>query len=188
PVVAVGTGVPASGAVVLVDGSGGHFAFRVAGRAVAFPGMSAGQPMIVSERSVMAARMPSAQPQLWSRGDPADVVPLVRTSHLPVTNIATVRGVKGTLGFAAVGWAFGFLRSLGIVTGLVSVAVAMLYLAARQRSREVSYALARRMGLRRGAHRLSVAIELGGMVAAGFVIGSAVGWVAVRIVLRWLDP
>ena len=43
-----------------------------------------------------------------------------------------------------------------------------MYLEARQRSREVSYALARRMGLARRAHRRSIALELGAILLVSF--------------------
>ncbi|MGH2573763.1 MAG: FtsX-like permease family protein, partial [Actinomycetota bacterium] len=75
-----------------------------------------------------------------------------------------------------------------VATGLIALVGTLLYLEARQRSREVSYALSRRMGLTRTAHRLAVALELLGLLATGFIAGVALSWLAIRVVYAQLDP
>src|SRR5205085_2310145 len=97
--------------------------------------------------------------QLWAKGDPAAVLRGLRIHHLPVDLVATADAAKATPRFLALSWTFGFLESLGIAAGLVALLGMVLYLQARQRDREVSYALARRMGLSSQAHGLSVAGE-----------------------------
>jgi putative ABC transport system permease protein len=52
----------------------------------------------------------------------------------------------------------------------------------------VTYALARRMGLGRRDHRRSIALELGGMLLAAYVIGAAFATVAAAIVHGKVDP
>src|SRR5207249_5973680 len=95
--------------------------------------------------------------------------------------------IESTPAFLALRWTFGFLEALGVLAGAVALIGLLLYLAARQGSREVSYALASRMGLSRRAHRLSVAIELGGMLLAAFVVGAVLAAVAALIVYQRTD-
>src|SRR5262249_29271371 len=85
-------------------------------------------------------------------------------------------------------WTFGFLEGLGVMTGVIALGGVLLYLEARQRQREVSYALARRMGLKRRAHRGSVMVELAGMLLISFVLGSALAEIAGRLVYDKLAP
>ena len=63
-----------------------------------------------------------------------------------------------------------------------------MYLEARQRSREVSYALSRRMGLARGVHRRSIWLELGSILVLSLAIGGGLAWIAARLVYKKLDP
>jgi putative ABC transport system permease protein len=73
------------------------------------------------------------------------------------------------------------------VAGFVALIGLTLYLQAQQQSREVAYALSARMGLSARSHRSSVALELGGMLLASFVLGSALAAMATRLVYRRLD-
>jgi putative ABC transport system permease protein len=63
----------------------------------------------------------------------------------------------------------------------------VLYLQSRQQSREIAYALARRMGMSRGTHRRSVAVELTGMLLGAFVVGTVLAAAATRLIYRKLD-
>ena len=58
----------------------------------------------------------------------------------------------------------------------------LLYLQARQRGREVAYALAVRMGLSKRDHRRSVVAELAGLLGSAFALGSALAVVAAVLV------
>ena len=96
--------------------------------------------------------------------------------------------MRETPGFLALSWVFGFLEALGVLAGLVSLVALVLYLQARQRSREVSYALSRRMGMRKRSNFLSVAIELSGMLLASFAIGAGLAVAAAFLLYRKADP
>ena len=125
--------------------------------------------------------------ELWAKGDPAAVLPACTT-----TGIRRARhhadAVRQTPGFLSLSWVFGFLEALGVLAGLVALVALVLYLQARQRSREVSYALSRRMGLRKRSNFLSVAIELTGMLVASFVIGAGLAVGAAFLLYRKADP
>jgi hypothetical protein len=67
------------------------------------------------------------------------------------------------------------------------IAGMLLYLQARQRAGILSFALARRMGLRSRAFRVSVALEVGIMLLASLVIGTVLSLIAVMLVYKRFD-
>jgi ABC-type antimicrobial peptide transport system permease subunit len=83
---------------------------------------------------------------------------------------------------------FSFLEALGFAAGLLAVAGLLLYLQVRQRSRALSYALSRRMGLARTSQSLSLALELGAMLLAAFVVATVVSLAVARLVLTRIEP
>jgi putative ABC transport system permease protein len=125
---------------------------------------------------------------LWAKGDPAVVLPKLRAAGYPTELAITADEVRETPGFLALSWVFGFLQALGVLAGLVALVALVLYLQARQRSREVSYALSRRMGLRKASNFLSVAMELAGMLLVSFVIGAGLAVGAAALLYRKADP
>jgi putative ABC transport system permease protein len=180
-----------------LDVTGQNISVQVVGSARAFPGMGQGRPTLVADRvaleravSVATGRsVPEAggAHELWARGDPGTVLRSLRRSGLPVAGAVSVERVRSSPSFLAVTWVFGLLTALGLMAGLVALAGLLLYLQARQRSREVAYALSSRMGLSRAAHRRSIALELGGMLGSSFVVGVALALVAARLVNARLD-
>jgi putative ABC transport system permease protein len=93
-----------------------------------------------------------------------------------------------TPAFLAVSWTFRLLTALGALAGTVALAGLVLYAQARQRGRVVAYALSRRMGLSRAAHRRSVLWELSGMLVFAFLLGTGLAVVASAVAYRSLDP
>jgi putative ABC transport system permease protein len=88
----------------------------------------------------------------------------------------------------ALTWLYGYLLAVAVVTGLIVLAALVLYLAARQRGRVVSYALARRMGLTAAQHRRSLGLEIAGMLMIGFALGIGLAWLGAWLVFAKLDP
>jgi len=161
---------------------------KVAAKVLAFPGMRAGSPLIVMDRDVLLSLSDIGLEVLWAKAPRPEVVSAMRRDGLVVVRSVTTGEVKETPQFLSLSWTFGFLQALGILTGLVALGGAVMYLEARQRSREVSYALSRRMGLGRGAHRRSIGLELGSILVVSLVIGGALSWIAARLVYKKLDP
>src|SRR5205814_4694940 len=93
-----------------------------------------------------------------------------------------------TPGFLALSWLFGYLEALGALAGLLALVALVLYVESRQRAREVSYALAVRMGLSRAAHLLSVAVELAAMLLGAFAIGAVLAAAGSFTVHGKVDP
>ncbi len=76
----------------------------------------------------------------------------------------------------------------GLAAALLAVVGLLLYLQARQTEREVAYALSRRMGLARGAHRAAVALEVAGMLGVALTAGTLLALSAAWLVNGRLDP
>jgi putative ABC transport system permease protein len=162
-----------------------------------FPGMPAGAPLLVAgtralER-VMATQgvtLEDLQPQyeLWVKGSPAPVVRALRQAEIFPSTVITAAHVADTPGFLALSWLFGYLEALGALAGLLALVALVLYVESRQRAREVSYALAVRMGLTRAAHLLSVAVELTAMLLGAFAIGSVLAAAGSFAVHGKVDP
>ncbi|MDT4931169.1 MAG: putative transport system permease protein [Pseudonocardiales bacterium] len=99
----------------------------------------------------------------------------------------TSKIVVGTTGLLPVTWVFGYLRALAILIGIVALAGLVFGLAARTRSRRVSYVLSRRMGMARLTHVNSLLIELGLVIGLGWVAGSSLGLGSFGFIYRRLD-
>jgi putative ABC transport system permease protein len=160
---------------------------EVVGELHAFPGLKGKQRLVVVGQDSFTGREPDGITQVWSKGQLSDVTGALGTAAVEFTNPLTARQALAAPGFRSVSWAFGFLQALGVLTALITVGGVLLYLAARQRSRDIAVAVTRRMGLTRRSHRLSVLAELGTMLVLGLVIGSALAYVAARLVYGRLD-
>ncbi len=158
-----------------------------------FPGANRGKLTLVADRQTMVRWVPDLQGvdnhyELWARGDPKEILPVLRRDRFPLDLTATAAGVRTTPAFLALSWTFGLLEAFGVLAGLIAVLGMVLYLQARQQTREVSYALARRMGLRRRAHRRSVLAELLVMLAVAFILGATFSTLGAVLVHAKLDP
>jgi putative ABC transport system permease protein len=80
------------------------------------------------------------------------------------------------------------MQALGVLVGLITVGGLLLYLDTRQRSRRVSYAFLRRMGLSRRAHRRSIIAEVGVVLVGGTLLGAALACAAAALVYLDVDP
>ena len=166
---------------------------EVVATAAAFPGMtSADRSLLVvsaSRLDAVAGRMDSGwRTEIWARDDPEMALAALRRVGLAPETVTTAADVMRTPAFLAVSWAFRLLSALGALAGAVAPACLVLYAQARQRDRVVAYALTRRMGLSRGAHRRSVLWELAGLLLFALVLGASLAVVASLAVYRRLDP
>ena len=193
PVLIAGGDLPTRGSLLLVGAANAsnevNVPVRVVARVKAFPGQQPNTPLVVMDRSAAARAKLNGLVWLWAKGDPQQIFGAIRRAQLPTLAESSVEDVqRQTPEFLALSWAFGFLKALGIMTGLIALGGVLLYLEARQRQREISYVLSRRMGLSRRAHRASVTFELAGMLLIAFVIGSVLAGVAARVISGKLDP
>jgi putative ABC transport system permease protein len=161
--------------------------FRVVARVRAFPGMPASRSLVVATRAALDAQGVPGYPVLWVGGDPDASLSTLRAAKAPILSTTIAREAEQAPAFLALTWTFGFLQALGIVIGLIVVGGVLLYLEAYQRARSIAFALAGRMGLSRGAHRLSVGVELASMLTIGSLLGMGLAWGAARLVYGKLD-
>lgn len=173
---------------------------EIVGTASAWPRLSADRPMLVTRYDalfdVSAASETSVPEQLisdyelWAKAPAADVEQalfLERIAFNPVSVLSTEE-ILASPSFLALTWTFGYLQALGVMAGAIALAGMLLYLQTRQQAREVSYALARRMGLTRSASRWAVALELGGMLVISLLIGAVLALASSWLVYARLDP
>jgi putative ABC transport system permease protein len=174
---------------------------HVVSRASRLPGTpGAGSTVVLASRSALAevtrslagpsgggSPLSSGSAALWARGDPGAILDRLRMAGVPVGHAVTARSVERTPAFLAVSWTFDFLAAIGAITSVVAVLGVLLYLQARQRDREVSYALASRMGLSSSAHALSVFLEVLAMLLAALVMGAVLAIAAAVLVMGKLD-
>lgn len=193
PVLVAGAPVPEGSDV---DIGPARLDLRVVGSAQAFPGMTTDRPLLVARDDALVTALEAADTslsrvghelQVWARGDPVRVERQLRSTGIPFEQFLSAESVERVPTFLSVSWTFEFLQALGVLTGLVALAGIVLYLQARHRSRTVAYTLTVRMGLSRAAHRRSVSLELGGMIAVALAIGGGLAWLAAALVIGRLD-
>jgi len=192
PALLAGPAVPSSNGIEVGSAS---LPLAMVGSAAVFPGMSrADRPLLVVSTARLSARAGrakaplAAEHEVWTREDPAAVVAVLREAGTVPEAARTAGAVMRTPAFLAVSWTFSMLQALGVLAGLVALVGLVLYVQARQRGRLVAYALTRRMGLSRGAHLRSVAIELAAMLLFSFALGVTLALAASSLVYRRLDP
>src|SRR5207245_474048 len=81
-----------------------------------------------------------------------------------------------------------FMRTVAIAAGVLVLLGVLLYLQARQRGQVITSAIARRMGLTRGAETLSLCLELTAILLFAAVIGGAIAIAAAAPIVDHLAP
>jgi putative ABC transport system permease protein len=168
-----------------------ELAVDVVARPRYFPGLRLLRgPTLVVDRGALAGtdRYTQWQEEVWTTADRQDqVVGALLRSGTRMDRVKSPDRFLDVAELTPLAWSFGYLRALAALTGLIALAALVLHVAARERQRSVSHVLARRMGLRRRTHLLSLAHELGWLAGAGWLAGVALGWAAALLVARFLD-
>jgi len=165
---------------------------------VAFPGMRLNSPIVVVDRGEFQtfakesgsgglARVVTTN-EVWGSGDPEAVLEHFRSKGLGTGAIYDSRDFLAAGSLRAVTWTFGLMQALGALAALIVLVALLFYLESRQREREVSYGLARRMGLSPDQHRVALAAELFGMLAIAILVGEISAIAGARLVLSHVDP
>jgi predicted lysophospholipase L1 biosynthesis ABC-type transport system permease subunit len=126
--------------------------------------------------------------ELWIRGPPGAIrAALPSLSFIP-SLVLTADEVKDIPYIAAVIDTFLVMNGLGLLAALLVFAAMVMYLQARQRSEVVSYGLSLRMGMRRWAHLIATATEVGAMLVIAYAAGAVLAITAARLTVPLLDP
>jgi putative ABC transport system permease protein len=176
--------------------AGYQLPLEVVGTASAFPGHGAGLAVVVSApalRTVLREHdaevaLNGADYAAWAKGRAGLAHAYLLSRGADPNSFVVAAERLETPSFRALAWSFVFMELIGVVTAVIALIGLLLYLQARQRSRELSYALGRRMGLSSGAHRLAVAAEIAGLLISAYVMGSLLAIGTALLVFRRLDP
>ena len=162
-----------------------------------FPGARGDRPLIVVgkeayESLVAEADLSSARDgtltQLWVAGlTDEEVERALGEADIGFAFTTTIEEVLDLTKFQVIIWTFDFLELYAALAGIIVVGAILLYADTRQRARNLSYALAVRMGLTRREHLRAGLIEIGGLVVAGALVGSLTANLAARTIFRSLD-
>jgi putative ABC transport system permease protein len=209
PVLVLGEGEIPRGSTLVSTGVA--IPVRVVGVVRAFPGASAGQTVVIADRDILPGVISAAveransvlatfhEPlvptslfpssvELWAKGEPGAVVTALRASGVHVIRRLTADQVRSSPAILVLQWTFGYMQMVGLAIGSIALIGIILYVQASRRSREISYALSRRMGLTAPSHAISLALELISLVASAFVIGTVLSIIAARLTFTRLDP
>ena len=158
-----------------------------AARARAFPGERS-KPLYVGSTAALAAFDESDFAEVWAASGTADeLVDVLRAAEVTVWGDVTADGVLTVGSFRTTAWTFGFLRALGSLIAVLTVAAVVAHVVARERRGRLGYAIARRCGLTARSYALSLGIELAMLLTSAFVVGGGLGWIAAATTHHRLD-
>lgn len=156
-------------------------------RARAFPG-ERNKPLYVASTDAIASIEESDFAEVWSTsGSVQELVEVLRDDGVTVWGDVTAEDLLTVGSFRTTAWTFGFLRALGSLIAVLTVAAVIAHVFARERRSRLGYAIARRCGLGARAYALSLAVELMVLLTSAFVVGGALGWVAAASTHHRLD-
>lgn len=196
PVIMVNSDRDASLATI----AGTELPVEVIGRADFFPGATESRPTLIADTETFHEFAdengnglnplldPGNNSELWIKGDPDAIIRDLGEKSAPVFTTVTAEQVQENPSIVAVTRTFAYLEFLGLGAGLLAVVAILMYLQARQRSRTVSYALSRRMGLSRTSHKVALLIELGWMLFSAFAVAALLALIAAAVVLPEIEP
>lgn len=180
----------------VVDAGGLELPIRVVASADAFPGARRDRPLIVIGRSALEeVRARTEGPTqgvrylLWASGlTESQVEDALQHAGIGFAFTTAATATLDLLKFQSVVWTFDFLELYAGLGGVIAIGAILLYVDTRQRSRNLAYALARRMGLDRRHHLRAGLYETGWPVLTGVILGVASALLAAATLYRGLDP
>jgi len=166
----------------------------VVDRARWFAGAQAGTDQVVMLVDEFTGAGLQGSAVVWVRDPPPGTLDLLEEAGYPVRSSLAAQDVFEVVSFLAVAWSYDAFAGLGLLVALVTLAAEVVVLQARRRSRQVSYALTRPMGVTGRQHGIAVAVEIAIPILAGALVGVlaaiVAAWTSVDQLdtLRHLDP
>jgi hypothetical protein len=187
PVITVGAAVSGGPLTLGTGANATTVRVRSVAHARSFPG-ERNKALYVADARVLGARDEADFAEVWSSlPSVRDLVDQLRASHVTVWGDVTADDVLTVGTFRTTAWTFDFLRALGSLIAVLTVAAVIAHVVARERRGLLGYAIARRCGLRARAYALSLAIELAVLLSGAFVVGGALGGIAAATTHHRLD-
>jgi putative ABC transport system permease protein len=160
-----------------------------------FPGQPSNKDMLVMSRDSLAyaqaemgASSGAARPQIWAKGDRAEIEAALSSSGFSYYQALDSETVLETPGLQSLLWMLGLLAALGGAAALIAVFGLLLYLQARQRAALVSSALTRRMGMSRRAEFVTWSGEVAGALFTSLLTATVIGVQVSDLMKDRLDP
>ena len=178
-----------------LESRAGEAQIVVVGEVEAFPGGRGSRPLIIVDRQRYLqvvgdeeGRVGGSRYLMWTTGRTEDEVEAaMAAADLGYAFTVAAETTLDQLKFAAVVWTFDFLEIYAGLAGFIAIGGMLLYVDTRQRQRNLSYALARRMGLTRAEHLRAGFIELAGLTVIGALAGILAASIAARSLYAVLD-
>ena len=170
---------------------------RVAGTIRSFPGMRGDRPLLIADVAALSTwtylendeRLRGFRDWVYaSDTTESEVIAAFGNEDATFAWINSTDDVLDQLKYAVIIWTFDFVEIIAVLAVTIVVAGVFLYGDARQRSRNLSYALARRMGLARRSHFMAAFMELAVLLGLGLVVGVTTAIAASAIVYSGIDP
>jgi putative ABC transport system permease protein len=188
----VATGTATDG---VLNTEAGDVEVVVVGEVEAFPGGRGSRPLVIVDRQrfveVVAdedGRVSGSRYLMWTNDrTEAEVEAAMAEAGINYAFTVNAATTLDQLKFAAVVWTFDFLEIYATLAGLIAIGGVLLYVDTRQRQRNLSYARARRMGLRRSEHLQAGLMEIASLTVLGAVAGIFAARVAAGSLYRALD-
>jgi hypothetical protein len=193
PAIAVGA---SRGAHRLFIG-GGQLPLQVVASLHAFPGMAAGEPLIVVpvDRLTRAARAASlgdpldgASAYVWARGPPPAVERALARSALAPLYLTSVDDFLNRDELTIGERAYNFLRVIALGAAGIALVALLLYLRSRSRSQLLTSVLMSRMGISGSQQAAATAIEAAALIAFASVLGIATALLTASELIKRVDP
>ena len=184
------------------ESSGGELVIRnervpvnVIGELDTFPGTRRNRPLLIVDRDRFTdlfvgedGRLVGSRYLMWTLDRTEEEVEFeMKTASIGFAFTTAATTTLDQLRFAALIWTFDFLEIYSYLAGLIAIGAVLLYVDTRQRARNLSYALARRMGLTRREHMGAGLIEIGSLTLLGVFTGILAGRIPARQLYRILD-
>ncbi|MFZ0626466.1 MAG: hypothetical protein WAN34_08220 [Acidimicrobiia bacterium] len=178
-----------------VKSAAGDIEVVVAGHLDSFPGARASRPLlIVDERRFLEVvgdpegHLRGSRYLMWTKDrTEQEVEAAMASAGIGYAFTVAATTTLDQLKFTAIVWTFDFLEIYSALGGLIAIGGILLYVDTRQRHRNLSYALARRMGLRRSEHLLAGFMEIAGLSVVGVGSGVIAAQIAARTLYSILD-
>jgi putative ABC transport system permease protein len=189
--------VQGSGDPTQIDTAQAEIPIRIVGRAIAFPGVSSDDPVIVVDtasltRTVDVQGNPflstNARTEYWIKGPTDEALAAVGNLEAYPLAIVTAEQVRDVPFVNAAIETFAMLNLLGLAAGLLVLGALFVYLQSRQRARAIASVLSSRMGMSDRDALTATILEVGSILIAAFVLGGCLGVLAGFLVSGMLDP
>lgn len=175
-----------------VDAGGKRFSVDIVATVRSFPGMVAGEPLLVVPQAKLVRRSPfalgNANAYLWVRGDAAKAQRALEHITPAPSFVTTVDYFLQNADLSTADRTYGFLRVIALGAAGVALVALLLYLHARARTQLVTSAFLARMGMSVRRQAISSALEAAALVGLAAIAGGASALLAARPLVTRVDP